>query len=217
MAEEEVAQQRAIVTRAEAKAAGLKRYFTGVPCAKGHISERRSSTSNCIECQSKKSAERYLKHRDHELKKSAERYVRDRAKVIARSKAWAEKNREKKAAQSAKYRERYPEKMANFRFEWLRNNPDWVAVKDARRRARKLASNGRFTASDVKYLFGKQRGSCAWCKTSIRDGYHVDHVIPLAKGGSNVAKNIVLSCASCNTRKSSKDPLVWARQLGMLL
>ena len=39
-----------IITKSEAKARGLKRYFTGKPCKRGHMCERSVSTSNCLEC-----------------------------------------------------------------------------------------------------------------------------------------------------------------------
>ena len=39
-----------ITTHAEAKAGGLKRYFTGRTCRAGHIAERYVSTRNCVEC-----------------------------------------------------------------------------------------------------------------------------------------------------------------------
>jgi 5-methylcytosine-specific restriction endonuclease McrA len=39
-----------IVTRAEAQAQGLNRYFTGKPCKHGHIAERRMC-AGCVECQ----------------------------------------------------------------------------------------------------------------------------------------------------------------------
>jgi len=39
-----------IITRAEAKERGLKRYFTGKPCKHGHICERNISNSGCVEC-----------------------------------------------------------------------------------------------------------------------------------------------------------------------
>lgn len=43
---------RAIISRAEAKARGLKRYFTGIPCSRGHVSERRVSNVSCVTCTS---------------------------------------------------------------------------------------------------------------------------------------------------------------------
>jgi hypothetical protein len=39
-----------IITRAEAREKGLKRYFTGKPCGRGHIAERTVSDSHCCEC-----------------------------------------------------------------------------------------------------------------------------------------------------------------------
>jgi hypothetical protein len=39
-----------IITRQEAKARGLKRYYTGVPCSRGHRSERRVADKKCLKC-----------------------------------------------------------------------------------------------------------------------------------------------------------------------
>ena len=39
-----------IVTRAEALAIGLNRYFTGLPCKFGHLSERHTKKSYCSYC-----------------------------------------------------------------------------------------------------------------------------------------------------------------------
>jgi 5-methylcytosine-specific restriction endonuclease McrA len=39
-----------IITRAEARAKGLKRYFSGEPCGNGHIAERFVCNSMCCEC-----------------------------------------------------------------------------------------------------------------------------------------------------------------------
>jgi hypothetical protein len=55
-----------IITRAEAKSQGLKRYFTGEPCIYGHISERYASAKQCVECstnrgKSKKEMERCVR------------------------------------------------------------------------------------------------------------------------------------------------------------
>ena len=39
-----------IISRKEAKKKGLKRYFTGEPCIRNHISERGVAGKNCLEC-----------------------------------------------------------------------------------------------------------------------------------------------------------------------
>ena len=38
------------VSRETAVQLGLKRYFTGVPCIHGHISERYVASNECVEC-----------------------------------------------------------------------------------------------------------------------------------------------------------------------
>lgn len=39
-----------IVTRDEALACGLVRFFTGIPCKRGHICERHTKSKSCVEC-----------------------------------------------------------------------------------------------------------------------------------------------------------------------
>jgi hypothetical protein len=39
-----------IICRDEARALGLKRYFTGAPCKRGHVAERYVSSCRCMEC-----------------------------------------------------------------------------------------------------------------------------------------------------------------------
>lgn len=39
-----------IISRKEAKALGLKRYYTGKECPNGHLSERKIYNHSCIEC-----------------------------------------------------------------------------------------------------------------------------------------------------------------------
>jgi hypothetical protein len=39
-----------IIGRDEARALGLKRYFTGKPCKHGHVAERGVSNPGCMEC-----------------------------------------------------------------------------------------------------------------------------------------------------------------------
>ena len=40
-----------IISRAEAKAKGLRFYFTGKPCKHGHVAERVVLNATCVECE----------------------------------------------------------------------------------------------------------------------------------------------------------------------
>ena len=47
---------------------------------------------------------------------------------------------------------------------------------------------------------------CRICGASQEDGarLHVDHIIPIAKGGKSVMSNLQTLCESCNMGKSDK-------------
>jgi 5-methylcytosine-specific restriction endonuclease McrA len=78
-------------------------------------------------------------------------------------------------------------------------------IRDAQRKARKKNAEGRYTTQDVAYLYELQEARCAYCDVSLEDtGYHVDHVIPLAKGGTNYPSNLALACPRCNMEKHDK-------------
>lgn len=91
--------------------------------------------------------------------------------------------------------------------QWIKNNPDKNRAKVSRRRALKL---GVETAPfDIRKQLRNQKGKCYYCGCKL-DKYHVDHVIPLSRGGSDLPENKVLACPSCNIRKKDKYPHEWA-------
>ena len=58
-------------------------------------------------------------------------------------------------------------------------------------------------------LYVKQRGLCPACGGPVqRKGRqsHVDHVVPLAAGGSVRFGNLQLLCSLCNLRKGAHTP-----------
>lgn len=55
-----------IISRADAKAAGLTRFFTGKVCPHGHIAERYTSSHRCVECALSCKRNPAVKHHDQE-------------------------------------------------------------------------------------------------------------------------------------------------------
>lgn len=68
-----------LVTPAEAKALGAKRYFTGKPCKHGHVADRWVSSGICVVCQ-KASIKRWKKANPDKVR-SDRRAYRDRNRV----------------------------------------------------------------------------------------------------------------------------------------
>ena len=79
-----------------------------------------------------------------------------------------------------------------------------------RARARKVKARGVFDTKDVEARIDAQEARCHYCDEELDfDGpnkWQVDHFIPLSRGGSNWASNIVIACGGCNSSKGDKMP-----------
>lgn len=74
------------------------------------------------------------------------------------------------------------------------------------RRARKMNAEGSHTSEDIRALFDEQRGLCYYCNIELPT-YHIEHKIPLCRGGSDYKENICLACPPCNLRKHTRTDL----------
>lgn len=134
---------------------------------------------------------------------------------------WAKANREKTAARRVIYKAENAKLIAAQTRAWRDQNPEKVSAQHINRRARKLQAEGTHTGDDIKHILESQRGLCANCPSKLfKSGakkYHIDHIQPLSKGGSNWPSNLQLLCPTCNLRKGAKDPYEWAKEQGRLL
>lgn len=96
-------------------------------------------------------------------------------------------------------------------------SPEVKRAIKAIRRIRERNGGANFRAADLKEIIRQQRSKCAYCRLTITDTYHADHIIPLARGGNNSRRNIQLLCQRCNLSKGAKHPLDFAREQGLLL
>jgi hypothetical protein len=129
--------------------------------------------------------------------------------------AWAAANRDKRARDLAEYRQKNADRVAAQRAEWNANNPERVRVHKMNRRLRELG--GQLSTDLAKRLYKLQRGKCACCGLPLDDGYHLDHILPLALGGTNTDDNIQLLRPKCNFEKHAKHPVDFMRSRGRLL
>ena len=65
------------------------------------------------------------------------------------------------------------------------------------------AENLRESIPDDVKLFVWQRDGGKCVKCGIQQNLEFDHIIPVAKGGSNTARNIQLLCETCNRSKGA--------------
>lgn len=84
---------------------------------------------------------------------------------------------------------------------------------ELRRDAIRDSDEPAYAVSDVAWLRKVQNDACYYCGTSILTNAQVEHLEPLAKGGSNGFRNIMLACPSCNVAKGALNEAQFWRKL----
>lgn len=138
---------------------------------------------------------------------------RNRQRCIDSDRAWVHKNPEKFAARMIRYRDRHRRECSLRSARWAKSNPEKRCLYENCRRARK---RGLTTIKDPRiiavYFIAR------WLRQQ-GDDMHVDHVIPLARGGPHTYENLQILPAVENRRKWAHFPradLTPARTRGIL-
>lgn len=105
-------------------------------------------------------------------------------------------------------RRRHFSKHREWRVQYQKTHKEQKRANNRKRRALKKTS-GTFTPQQIKQQYQRQKGKCYYCKKQVGKEYHIEHVIPISRGGSNDISNIVVSCPTCNMRKQGKLPHEW--------
>ena len=92
-----------IITRTEAKAQGLKRYFTGKPCKHGHIDERLVCDGSCKTCANLKKQRKYNANPQRYKDAQKARYNADPQHYRDNAKRWYQDNTERAKTRTREY------------------------------------------------------------------------------------------------------------------
>lgn len=106
-----------------------------------------------------------------------------------RAAAWLAENKNRR-------REYISSNAARFR-QYRANRKHW----------RRAGKDGEAGSLDIKGLAAEQMFECAFCRKDISREMHIDHVIPLSRGGAHDIWNIQILCPTCNLRKGALGPI----------
>jgi 5-methylcytosine-specific restriction endonuclease McrA len=183
--------------RKQAKIDGLPRYFTGLECKHGHIAERFTQNGACVSCaraymtserRVKYEADYYRDNKERVLKRSAIYHQSNRERSKENAKRWTAQNKEKRSAINQTYKAK--------RRSWEKTGASYTELLQWKNSQEKV---------------------CYWCGVDCEDKFHVDHIMPLSKGGKHEIYNLAISCQPCNSRKSSKLPEEFAGLVGRVV
>lgn len=118
-------------------------------------------------------------------------------------------------ATKKKYYEKNKHKIIEKVNEYRKTDFGKISYKNSKHKRRSLLKDGNINSKDIEKM---SKSKCYWCDNKIiNNNYHIDHYIPLSKGGVHRLENIVISCPKCNMQKSNKDPYKFALSVGKLL
>lgn len=166
----------------------------------------------------KATLDRYKEAHPDSIKNSKIKYYdSNRDLIIDKSKKWKLDNPQKVSESGARRYAKNKERILAMNKKWNAENPEKMKVYCHTRRARIRGAGGSYSVDQIDSLFIKQHGSCPVCKKKLGKSFHIDHIQPITRGGSNSIENIQLLHPKCNQEKSCKDPIEFMQSRGFLL
>jgi len=181
-----------VISYSEAKRRGLKEYYTGKPCPKGHVSTRVVSSRTCKICYNESCRKATAAYREKNPEKIKKYYQDNRVHFLAVQK---------------EYRKRNPRKYRQTIRNCIDKNPGVYNALTAAYRARKRNAIPEWLTDEhkkqIKLIYQKARNMSDETGTK----HHVDHIVPLSGdscSGLHVPWNLQILTATENCAKQNK-------------
>ena len=150
------------------------------------------------------SAEHYRANKETIRARRKEYREHNKEWVLERKRAYRQANRREVLSYGRRYREENAELLRAKNCAYYRAHKEQNLERGARRRALQYAAEGTYTRADVWRIYDEQGGCCAYCDHPLFGYFHIDHRVPLSRGGNNWPENLCVSCPTCNRSKGAK-------------
>lgn len=113
---------------------------------------------------------------------------------------------EKRKENNRKYYAKNSEKVKGYVKKYRQTFMGRLIIKQKNIKRR---GNGSIKTSTIEQIINEnilKYGviTCEKCKKQCFDNYHIDHIVPVSKGGNNSYNNLQILCAKCNLEKHTE-------------
>ncbi len=152
-------------------------------------------------------------------------YIHNRDIILAKSKQWYQDNKQHKLEYDQNYRTLNLDRLRMRTRVYTSNNLQKIQDQTRKYRnseigklirknsniKRKRRLKGQLSLSEL-LDFQKQSTHCSYCNIPLPAKWHIDHIIPISKGGEHILSNICASCPTCNLQKGTLMPDVFRQK-----
>lgn len=167
-------------------------------------------SASCKDCTKKESKQykknneekikQYLKIHDKEIKEEKrKRYKENSEKINEQRKKYYKENKEQEKEKMKQYRNSEKGRESKFKSNLKR---------------RSFIQKDYFSSIERKGLLNRDKWKCQSCGIKVHDRHtgiwntpdkaHIDHIIPITKGGKSEPNNLQVLCRTCNLSKNNK-------------